>query len=59
MSGDWQLVFECPQCGTQIAMGDEGGPEVTGKPPICEYGHTKTEMEQKLPAAFTPWDEPA
>lgn len=51
---DWQQVWECPKCGTQIAGGLRGPRET----PVdlsnlkCSMGHKPTEMEQKLVRAM-------
>lgn len=58
MSRVWQEVWECPRCGVQMAMGDrvDVASVSLGAPPLCDFGHGATEMEQKLAAAmpFTP-----
>lgn len=51
--GEWSTVWECPSCGSQIAMGEKGVIEVTmTKVPRCTLGHAPTEMEQKLAPAM-------
>lgn len=43
-------VFECPVCGRQVAItADE---KIPPAPFVCDFGHRKVEMEQRLPDAF-------
>lgn len=43
-------VFECPLCDRQTVTTKAEGP--LGFVPICEVGHRRVEMEQRLPEAF-------
>lgn len=49
---EWHEVWECPECGLQLAWGDHGVPVVASAPPTCTFGHEPAEMEQKLAQAF-------
>jgi hypothetical protein len=43
-------IFECPVCGRQtVVLATEPPPT---KPFICDIGHRKVEMEQRLPDAY-------
>jgi hypothetical protein len=48
----WQHVWECPECGSQIALGETGAaPVEITSPPSCHMGHATREMEQKMSPA--------
>lgn len=57
MSAVYQLVFECPVCGMQMAAGTVDGPRIDMRPPTCHLMHAAVEMEQKSPEAWTPWGD--
>lgn len=42
-------VWECPRCGTQQGI---GLPARFTKPPVCQFGHSPVEMEQKAVQAL-------
>jgi hypothetical protein len=49
----WSEVWECPECGTQVAAGDEDGVRVSFHlTPKCQLAHPPREMEQKLSQAL-------
>jgi hypothetical protein len=51
--GEWQEVWECPECGSQIAAGERGADyAIRFKPPTCRLAHSPREMEQKLSEAM-------